>query len=151
MDDGDETKSPDIMMTGIVVIFADSLEEAREMSKPFDKCDLKALHHVELRETSWEEQNMYQEMLLPSDKELRFKCDSMLTGPEVLRTKVYPLPCIMLMTVIGSYSTGDNGTAKSTILQCDRKLRYHHWKSSLLPSNRLIYRQLSRLEPVQGR
>jgi hypothetical protein len=75
------------MMTGIVVIYADSLDEAREMSKPFNQCpsDLKALHHVELRESTWDEQNMYQEMLLPSDKGLRFKCDSMLTGPEVPR------------------------------------------------------------------
>ena len=156
MDEGDETKSHEIMMTGIVVIYADNLEEAREMSKPFDQCDLKALHHVELRETSWEEQNMYQEMLLPSDKGQRFKCDSMLTGPEVPRKEVRIstplLRCnIMLMIVIGSHSTGDIGFAKSTFLQRHRKLRYHHRKPSLLPSNRFIYRQLPSLEPFQGR
>ena len=99
---------------------------------------------------------MYQEMLLPSDKGQRFKCDSMLTGPEVPGKEVRistPLlrRNIMLMIVIGSHSTGDIGFAKSTFLQRHRKLRYHHRKPSLLPSNRFIYRQLPSLEPFQGR
>jgi len=90
LDEGDEIESAEVIVTGLVVIYADSLEEAREMSKPFDMCppELKPVHHLELRESSWDEQNMYQEMLMPSDKGLRFKCDSMLTGPDVPREDV---------------------------------------------------------------
>lgn len=87
---GDAITTTDAIIATDVVIYADSLEEAKEMAFPFDKCDIKPIMHVPVIETTWEELNVFQEMLLPSDQGLRYQCDSILNDPSILRRQVLP-------------------------------------------------------------
>lgn len=146
----DDIKSKEILISGLVIIYADSLEEAHEMSFPFGECPEEHVAHIPVRETSWDEQNMFQEMLMPPDKGLRYKCDSMLTGPDVPREEVYPL-VTHLIIVIGSNLPLIHGTSQSSFLQRHCQLWNYHRKFSLLATNRSVYRKLPRLEGPKGR
>jgi len=150
LDGSDEIRPKEILLNGLVIIYADSLEEAQAMSFPFGECPEEHVAHIPLRETTWDEQNMLQEMLMPPNKGLRYKCDSMLTGPEVPREEVSPLR-IDLTAVIGCNLSTVHAITQSPFMRCHCQLRHHDWKSSILAADRFIHRKLPRLEGCQRR
>lgn len=89
---GDEVQSKEVILAAAITIYADTIEEARNMSQPFDKCPLQPMFHLPVTPTTYAELNQGQEDLMPSDQGLRYKCDSILNDPNVSRTDVpHPL------------------------------------------------------------
>jgi FAD/FMN-containing dehydrogenase len=80
----DDIASSDIEIWCQINLYADSLEEARDMSIPFDECPIKPLRKLELRETNWDELNGTTVLLGGN----RLKCDSILNNPEIPRKQV---------------------------------------------------------------
>jgi FAD/FMN-containing dehydrogenase len=80
----DDIKSTEVVLWVQVNLYADSLEEARDMSIPFDECPLVPLRKQELRETNWDELNGTSVLVEGN----RLKCDSILNNPEVSRKQV---------------------------------------------------------------
>jgi FAD binding domain len=102
LDEGDEIKSTEVHVTGVVAIYADSLEEATEMSYPFNSCPFETVMTDGLRETSWEELFMGQGLLMPPYQSLRYKCDSLLTPASAPRDKVACRQVILMVASGGN-------------------------------------------------
>jgi hypothetical protein len=83
----DEIKSKDIIISCQINLYADSLEEARDMSFPFDNCPVKGAWQMSLRETNWLELNGTSVLVEGN----RLLCDSILNDPQVPRKQVLSL------------------------------------------------------------
>jgi hypothetical protein len=90
----DEIKSKDITISCQINLYADSLEEARDMSFPFDNCPIKGAWEMPLRETNWLELNGTSVLVEGN----RLLCDSILNDPEVPRKQV--LSHLYYLTVV---------------------------------------------------
>ena len=81
----DEIQSHEVVIDVTINIYADSLEEAREMSYPFDKSPLEPCQKEELHQADWDE--LFGTTVLQPNN--RLQCDSILSNPEVSRKEVH--------------------------------------------------------------
>jgi hypothetical protein len=82
----DEIVSKEIEISCQINIYADSLEEARDMLCPFDECPIKEYTKMDFRETNWHELNGTSVLVEGN----RLLCDSILNDPAVPRREVTP-------------------------------------------------------------
>lgn len=91
----DDIQSHEVVIDVTINIYADSLEEAREMSYPFDKSPLEPCQKEELHEADWDE--LFGTTVLQPNS--RLKCDSILSNPEVSRKEVIHHPLVKCLNL----------------------------------------------------
>jgi FAD binding domain len=96
----DEIQSSQVLIMANIVLYADSLEEAKSMVYPYDTCPIPYVAHRPPAETTYATLNADQEKFMPSNQGLRYMCDSILSDDTVSRAEVSYSPTL----IIGSFS-----------------------------------------------